>query len=247
MQGLAGIAISHESFTHCHEHKHSLWEILYYTKGTGLLKIGGQELIFQPGDIICQPPDILHSEASKDGFYNIFFTVHNFLLPGSIPLRFRDNENLDFYHILMMLYRTYHLRQYNWQQLVESHLDLLYNYLVSWSPLQSRNPFVEKFEGILVSNIGNSNFNLENEMKKIAISKDYFRKLFKKQTGKTPLDYITEKRISQAKRLLDMKYTSDISIKYIAALVGFDDPYYFSNVFKKYTGISPSNWQKLNK
>lgn len=245
MQGLEGISMTPENFTYCPEHKHSLWEILYYTKGSGVLKIGDSEFNFRPGDIICQPPNIPHSEYSKEGFVDIYFSVHNFLLPGTSPLQFRDNENGDFYNILMMLYRAYHIRQYNWQQLTESHLNLLYNYLISWNVQQSRNPIVEKFEGILVSNIGNSNFNLENEMKKIAISKDYFRKLFKKETGKTPLDYITEKRMDQAKRLLDMKYTSNISIKHIAALVGFDDPYYFSNVFKKHTGKSPSSWQKL--
>lgn len=52
-------------------HSHSQWEILCYISGTGFLKVGDEEFSFSPGDIVCQPPNIPHSEFSVNGFYNI--------------------------------------------------------------------------------------------------------------------------------------------------------------------------------
>ncbi len=62
---------------------------------------------------------------------------------------------------------------------------------------------------------------------------DYFRKLFKKEMGVSPLKYLTQIRISHAKRLLRLKQRSDMSIQEIAWLSGFQDSLYFSRVFKK--------------
>ncbi len=59
---------------------------------------------------------------------------------------------------------------------------------------------------------------------------------FKKQIGKTPIEYINELRIKKAKKLL---IDTDFSIGQISELCGFENIYYFSNVFKKETGISP--------
>ncbi len=59
---------------------------------------------------------------------------------------------------------------------------------------------------------------------------------FKKQLGKTPIEYINELRIKKSKELL---VKTDYSIGHISELCGFENVYYFSNVFKKETGISP--------
>ena len=69
------------------------------------------------------------------------------------------------------------------------------------------------------------------------ISEKYFCKIFKAATGKTVITYINEYRVSRAEMLL-LNTTYEISK--IAELVGFYDPLYFSRVFKRIKGISPS-------
>ena len=59
---------------------------------------------------------------------------------------------------------------------------------------------------------------------------------FKAATGMTPIEYLTKIRIGEAKYLLS---NSQLNISEIAAIVGYDDPLYFSRVFKKETGLSP--------
>lgn len=70
---------------------------------------------------------------------------------------------------------------------------------------------------------------------------NYFRTLFKRATRLTPYDYIQRKRIDKSKVKLDL--TSD-SVQDIAFQVGFNDPYYFSKVFKKTVGMTPSEYRK---
>lgn len=66
----------------------------------------------------------------------------------------------------------------------------------------------------------------------------YFSHLFKKETGKSFIDYVNETRINKAKELLA---TTDYRVYEISAMVGIDSPNYFSILFKKITGKSPND------
>lgn len=74
-----------------------------------------------------------------------------------------------------------------------------------------------------------------------AVSKNYFCNIFKKTTGQSIWDYLTNIRIEFAKQ-----YLNDTSLKNIeiAEKVGYDDPAYFTRIFKKKTGITPSEYRK---
>jgi AraC-like DNA-binding protein len=63
-------------------------------------------------------------------------------------------------------------------------------------------------------------------------------------TGKTPHQYINEKRIEYAKELL---LSADNPIAEISAFCGFEDPLYFSKAFKRHTGMSPSGFKSKYK
>ncbi len=88
------------------------------------------------------------------------------------------------------------------------------------------------------------NISLEDVAKKCNYSTDYVRHLFKKHTGMTFGNYLTNLRISQARLLLS---STDKSVSQIASLVGFDNPDYFTNVFKKKTNLSPREFRRKSK
>ncbi|MBQ3181183.1 MAG: helix-turn-helix transcriptional regulator [Clostridia bacterium] len=74
------------------------------------------------------------------------------------------------------------------------------------------------------------------------ISSTYFRKIFIAKFGTSPKNYITEKRVLQAKSIID---SGDFcTVKELALSVGYKDPLYFSKVFKKHYGISPTSMNK---
>lgn len=66
--------------------------------------------------------------------------------------------------------------------------------------------------------------------------------IFKRYTGMSPLNYLTEYRIRRSKELLRHE---QYSITQVAELVGFDDNLYFSRIFKKRTGYSPSAYREV--
>lgn len=74
------------------------------------------------------------------------------------------------------------------------------------------------------------------------ISKDYLGKLFKECFGTTVNGYILSVRITKAKQLLRF---SDKTAEEIGGLVGMPDANYFSRMFKKVEGVSPSEYRKL--
>jgi len=64
---------------------------------------------------------------------------------------------------------------------------------------------------------------------------------FKKQTGQTPMAYLTRLRLSKAESLLA---ETNQAVARIAAICGFECPYYFSNAFKAKHGLSPRDYRK---
>lgn len=75
----------------------------------------------------------------------------------------------------------------------------------------------------------------------VGISKYYLHRLFREINGNTPLEYLKNIRLEKAKNKL--QYSKD-SILEIAFKCGFDNTAYFSNVFKKHIGLSPTQFRK---
>lgn len=84
------------------------------------------------------------------------------------------------------------------------------------------------------------------ELEKLAgiscLSKDHFIRLFKKELGTTPLQYINQKKIEKAQLLL---ITEEMAVKEIAFQLAFDDYSYFNRLFKKTTGVTPQEYRRL--
>lgn len=69
------------------------------------------------------------------------------------------------------------------------------------------------------------------------LSSYYISKIFKSETGDTPINFLISLRMKKARELLDEDQNR--SIQEIAAAVGYEDAYHFSKLFKKYFGLSP--------
>jgi two-component system response regulator YesN len=85
------------------------------------------------------------------------------------------------------------------------------------------------------------NLSLEIVAQQIYISPYYLSHLFREELGITFLEYLTRIRIEEAKKLL---LDHSLTIFGISSRVGYDDPGYFSKVFKKNMGVSPSQYRK---
>ena len=90
----------------------------------------------------------------------------------------------------------------------------------------------------------NRDINIEEYATSRGMSVSWFIQNFKKFTGTTPMQFITSIRITNAQMLLE---TTNYAVNEIAHIVGYDNPLYFSRLFHKQKGCSPSEYRKLLK
>ena len=101
---------------------------------------------------------------------------------------------------------------------------------------------LEKAYLYMAENFKSQNFDYKKLCEASGFSYSYFSTLFIKKYRMSPVKYVTKMKIDYAKELLvDNRYT----ISQIAELCGFENVYYFSNVFKKIVGVSPNKYKPI--
>lgn len=95
----------------------------------------------------------------------------------------------------------------------------------------------------ILENRYNESLSLEDICNQIAVSKNYFCYLFKREVGISLWQYLTDLRLKKAKELLQK---TDLKSYEISFQVGYDNPSYFSMLFKKYELMTPNEYRKQN-
>ena len=88
----------------------------------------------------------------------------------------------------------------------------------------------------------NESINIEEFAASRGMSVSWFLRNFKQVSGMSPMHYILVNRLNNAVSLLE---TTDYNVTEISTIVGYENPLYFSRLFKKEKGVSPSEYRKL--
>lgn len=99
---------------------------------------------------------------------------------------------------------------------------------------------IKKAELFIKENF-NYNLTLSELANHVYLSPNYLSQLFKKETGKTFLEYLTSCRMGEAKKLLSQ---TTLNISEIANKIGYDNPRYFSELFHKNEKVTPTKYRK---
>ncbi len=126
---------------------------------------------------------------------------------------------------------------YELQRTVEIFMENMY-----YKPTTTSHDCIKKAIKYLVDNYSKE-ITLDAISSYVNLSPSYFSGLFKQVTKVNYKDYLNNIRIEESKLLL---VNTNFPIIDIALATGFDDPSYFSKVFKKYTGLSPLKYRRLN-
>ena len=218
---------------------------IYVTAGEVLVDVDGTPFLCQPQQILLIPPQhpfAIRYYRSAVGYTGGFAPS---ILPDSRPLRylsaplqqgFRLDEGAFMTELFKMLALSFEKGD---NVFVEKGLDLL---------LSRLQPDLPAVIPAAVSSFLESVFNPDKTPGTIAdyaceagISENYLSRLVKQSTGRSVGAWIDIVRIQRAKRLLS---STRLSIIDIAASVGIEDQSYFSRLFKKETGITPSAFRK---
>ncbi len=135
------------------------------------------------------------------------------------------------------------VNSYNYEELFENTWFLVERIISAGRVIPARND-----KTILMQNIEafirvNMTEPVSNQLlsEKFGLVPSYLSRLFKEYKGMTPSEYITSLRIEKAQELI--KTRPDMFIKDIASMVGFSNQFYFSESFKKKTGLWPSQYK----
>ena len=100
---------------------------------------------------------------------------------------------------------------------------------------------IRKARSFIDEHYADSNLTLHDVASHVALSNNHFCTVFSQEMGVTFTEYLTAVRISRAKELLS---STAMRTGDVAYAVGYNDPHYFSYLFKKNTGLSPRDYRK---
>lgn len=119
-------------------------------------------------------------------------------------------------------------------------ISISFNKKLSSARSSSTKSFVLKAEEYVRNNYADEKLSLDDICETLGVSNSYFSTMFKRETGKSFIGYLTDYRMDWASRLL---IETDEKSYIIAKRVGYTDPNYFSYVFKRRFGVSPLNYR----
>lgn len=240
-------------------HKHDCTQLSVILSGEILYVIEGQSYCLKKGDVVLLPPHVLHGTViptnTKCSDIHIGLHFHDcsnwFELSSPILTPVKEPETLYECALQIAYERRHHkldypfmLKALTMQLLVILHRELAPLDTAETHPTISCTSKEKKevvdFITRYITNHYMNDITLDMFARDMYLSQAYISKIFKDETGMSPIHFLIKTRLAKAKNLLE---NEKLPIKVVAMQVGYDDVYHFSKLFKKYYGIPPS---KLN-
>lgn len=222
----------------CARHHHAAWEFVYYLEGTGAITVGDERVPFEPGVIVALPPAIPHFERSDGGYrnYHLLFADYAPPVPG-VP-RCRDDAQQTALHLLRLLHREARVGGDGARPICQQLAQVVLGYIARWCAASSGSDLVHALKAALYARYADPDFGVGVALRQLPCAPDHARRVFRQATGRSPLQWLTDLRLQEAQQLL----ASGSGVRDTAERVGMPDAYYFSRVFSRHVGMSPSRW-----
>lgn len=223
-------------------HAHPDWELIFCLTGSGELVFDGGVLPYTANEIAVIPPNLPHANRSGAGFTNIHLTMADMPLdaaePEIIPADGNGFLRNAFFAALYYAGGTFAGSAF----LLPLYGQLIATSLTVRQPHRLRSDIVSHIETNILQNYADSAYDLNAYLRELPFNAEYLKKLFKKETGRTPLQFLTDTRLKSAAGSLAL-YENRENISEVARLCGFANPLYFSRLFKKKYGVSPREYR----
>ena len=221
-------------------HDHAYLELLYFIRGKADIEGDHSRSFLGTNDLIIYPPHFGHKE-------HIDFSKHQeaFCLGVALREEFSLSEALtinDPDHELEWIFTQLHRQFLEGRMEIAEHLKLL---LFQYIRISSQSGSTEQPLSIRIINYLEHHYQekiYQEELSELVqVSSAYMYRVFRQETGHTPMDYLNRLRISKAQAFMSR---NNWTLEELGSRVGIHDPKYFSKLFRKYTGVSYSTYRK---
>ena len=233
------------------------YQLLYVASGKTHFVINGKDRVVSAGHMVLYLPrqeqDYVYYGKDKPEVYWVHFTgsnVKNILKHYDIPLDdpiFYCGVVSTYAYLFKEMIHELQTCRVGFQELLTMYLRQIF-LLVQRSRMEQK-PTVSTYLQEEMENARryfNEHYNEAISIEEFAMSRSmsisWFLRNFKQVTGMSPMHYILMNRINNAVSLLE---TTDYNVTEISTIVGYENPMYFSRLFKKQKGVSPMEYRKL--
>lgn len=249
------------------EEVHDFHEFAYIDSGNICCHMNNAPILLSQGDFLLIPPHKKHFYSAINGIAASIFIIcfrcnsdilavfdkkitlnkESKLILAEILKESKNAFSFPFNRKLKLL----DCPLYGAQQLVENNIEKLFIHLIRndinqndnikfvMNSIELENNLINDIVALLKTNLY-SKITLEKISKQTFYSKTFLNNIFKKNMGTSIMHYYTHLKIQEAKKLL----RENISPANVSIQLSFESPSYFTKVFKKYTGITPSAYKK---
>lgn len=225
----------------CSAHRHKEWELIYNETGTGVMLMDETEHTFEEGSIMLFPPGTVHQKIANSQFEDYYVRISGCELTPK-PYCFFTHQKEDVLQLLKIMHRCYH--ENGQGKVCSSLLDAVMDILLTDHHDILCDSTVKSMQRMMIERFADADFTVGDVFAAFSMNEDYLRRRFKAFTGVSPHTYLENLRVENAKKLLSQSQGLGMTISDAAYLSGFYDALYFSRVFKKHVGVSPSRWKK---
>ena len=231
------------------------YQILYIAAGKGHFFLDGEDVVVPAGHMVLYHPKEMQKYVYYGSDQTEVFWVHftgsevkKILKEYHIPLSghvFYTGNSPEYQKVFRRMIKELQLCGPHYEEFLTMLLHQLF--IIMDRQINSTHQLSSRVQQELDQAIQyftehyNEDINIEAYAATLHKSAGWFIRSFRLYTGVTPMQYIISVRIAHAQSLLQ---SSEYNITEIAAMVGYENPLYFSRLFKRQTGIAPSDYKK---
>jgi YesN/AraC family two-component response regulator len=227
--------VSTKSVSKIAPQKIDYYDLTFVLKGNLTYIIDGKPYILHEKDAILLKPETLRERIAEN--HQAKYVSFNFLLNEDIAIEnfLKGIINSEIEKLISVFPQRHLSDSFHSKEKTQSILNYILYEIIDNAGYKSQNQHIIKILKYIEAHLS-QNLSLKEISDYIGLTKEYTAYLFKKEIGKTIIDYINERKMIIAKNMID---SGQASLKDVALSLGFENYSYFSKLFKKYYDSAP--------
>ncbi len=222
----------------------SYYDLTFVLKGSMHYTVNGKSYVLNENDAILLPPGSKRQRA--EGIQKVHYVSFNFQtfpeceLP--VPIFLENIITQDIRKLIAVFSQQHISPLYHSKEKLFNVLNYILFEILDAVDLKSNHPEVKKIRKFIDENVSKK-ITLQMLGDHVHLSKEYVAYIFKKNVGKTVIEYVNERKMMLAKNMIK---NEKMSLKDVAENLGYENYGYFSRVFKKHFNTTPIQFKNSN-